>query len=194
MNWHRGYEAFEQKAKARLEFDDLAGFKLRKPLAETGDLDGFLGRLSDHYLKASGGERAGIRERFRDPDAQWYLREYLQRMTPTIEGKFAEIRLRLTLAAASIADQRPEPRDFLYDLGYIYRAAQRAGITNPMPYFREAGEISSEAGAESTAELMRTFDRTRVCRELQWLTARPASSLSDGSARTPAVARRSFSD
>lgn len=165
MDWKAGYAKFLSSLKRRLSFEDLAGQRLRRPVELTSDLDAFLNDLCSYYLSASDDSRSQIRSAFDDADAIWYLYEFGKRMTDRLLADKKILTLRVALAASSIADQRPDYRDALYRLGYLYKAAQQAGITDPMLHFRAAAQLSNNTGRRSTAWLLATFDQTKVYQE-----------------------------
>jgi hypothetical protein len=166
MDWLPEYERLRDAVKSRLRLEDLAAFKVRQAFPNTSDLDESLDALCSYYLVAPEEERKHIRTAFSDPDALWYMGEYLKRVCARIRQQDATKPLRLGLAGASITDGRPALGDFLYSLGYLYRATQLAGVLDPMPVFREVAALSRDDGYESTAGIIAGFDKTRVCKEL----------------------------
>lgn len=165
MDWMSDYNWFVTTVKARLAHEDVAGFPRRKCVQETADLDKYLNRVCTEYLSAPEKAREHIRVGFADPDALWFLCQYAAGAPWRMKTASPMTGIRLGLAAASIADQRPDPHDFVYVLGSIYRAAQQVGVADPMPVFREIAALSRQ-GVGSTGSLMSTFDRTAVCREM----------------------------
>ena len=165
------FATFARRISARQKFRDLAGCKIPEPLTVTDDLNEFLGRLCAEYLHSDNGSRSQIRSLFQDESALWYLHEYIRFLIKSIEASAVENNvdslLRTGLAAVSMTDLRPDFRDSLYELGYLFRAAQRAGIAHPMSHFRDIAQLSNGLRNPSTEEIIRTFDKSEVCRELR---------------------------
>jgi len=108
------YPSFIEAIRSRLTFTELAGHQVPQRLLETADLNGFLDQVAGVYLQASEEERATIRNRFADWESHWYLHEYTLQMCDRIRQHKEQFFVRLGLAAVSIADLRPDPRDWLY--------------------------------------------------------------------------------
>ncbi len=172
MGYLSQFNQFAQRIRSRQTFRDLAGFNVPEPLRETSDLNEFLDRLCEDYLQVDTVGRSNIRDLFRDQAALWYLHEYTKFVTERLEKAGTPGLLMRTLAAVSISDLRPDFRDSLYELGYIYRTALRAGIGDPMPYFRQAADISNTEGNPSAAKIIATFDQSEQRRELKFIKKR----------------------
>ena len=160
------YTLFIQTIRSRLTFEDLAGHRIAQPLQETRDLDEFIDSVAEKFFKVPGEERAALSQMFVEWEGLLYLGDYVRRARERIRDHKDQGVIRLALAAILLTGDREDPRDSLYALGHLFRAAQQIGLRDPMPIFREVAALSNHQEPHSCAALMGAFDKTAVCQEL----------------------------
>lgn len=124
--------------------------------------------IAEEYLRADETMRGAIRGAFNGKDRVLYLLDnYIARAADQISSGGDTKWLQLGLAAASMLDGRLDLHDTQVNLGYLYRAAARAGI-DPLPAFRDVAALSSSAypgKMGSTQAMLATFHESDYFRQ-----------------------------
>ncbi len=194
-SWHEVVRALALELKRKLTYACISGFVTRSPISEPQDLDRLVSALCQDYLASDEGTRRTIESACGDSDLIWFLYEFAKRLANTVHAPLDLATLERGLTALAITDQRPDYRDFLYALGWLYSAAQREGLQDPMPAFIRIAGFANASGEESTQSLMAGFNKTGVCKEIQrGLPADLCESIRQGSAHRVSVFLASGAD
>lgn len=151
----------------------LAGEKIGLPFAKTDDIDAYLDTVCEYFLVTSPSERSELIQLFKNADALAYLHNYIIRTTARIKGPEAKKYLLNGLVAVRLMDERYDYRDWdtNYQLGYLFRAAQSAGIRDPMPEFLRVAQMLDSHGDRSLCHLMTHFKGSAAYWELRLIPA-----------------------
>lgn len=133
------------------------------------DTFGALQIICEYYLDADGGQREIIRQSLAKYAAlRDQLFSFLYHSAQMIEASGEPKWLRLGLAAASLENLTEDARETYGRLGHLFLTAVRAGI-NPVPYFKQVGELSSSEvrniSNESMSDLLVDFDQSPYFKE-----------------------------
>lgn len=170
------YSIFERERQAGTPADEIMKMILNdrreRVIAGVPDPNDELLKLLDHimdeYLRADETTRGAIRGAFNGKDRVLYsLDNYIARAADKLAAGDGPHWLHRGLAAASILDGRLDLHDTQVNLGYLYRAAARAGL-DPVPAFREVAALSSNVypgKMGSTREMLETFHKSDYFRE-----------------------------
>ncbi len=144
-----------------------AGEQIGLPFAQTADLDAYLDALCEYFLVATPSERSELIQLFKNADALAFLHDYIPRITVRIKEPESKHRLLIGLAAVALTDACTDYRDTYYQLGYLFRAAQSAGIHDPMPEFLQVAQMLESHDDRSVGSLMMHLKESAVYRELR---------------------------